>query len=87
MKQETIQKANDIIREIQSLESHVNEIKSPSNGYSTIILKPKDSNNHGPRNLRVAFLPMSADQLMHLYLITLEAKIESLKKELEDLKD
>lgn len=88
MKTETLEKANELQKQIVWYKKHIADIKSidERGGYDCISLKPEDDRLNS-RNLLPELLPISLNDFKSLYISKAEAKIKELETEFENLKD
>lgn len=90
MKKETLEKANDITKEIKTLNDHLKSIKGDRpdayEGNKADLFAEKNYSN-GPQKLIHKFVPIPIKEFMDMYIIRLEKKITKLEEELEQLND
>jgi hypothetical protein len=88
MKTETIQKANDLIKQMNDLKEHLNHLQVPLNdgGFLAISLSTVNS-TYSSRKLISKLLPIPVKDIVMLYESRVIAEIASLEKQLENLKD
>lgn len=87
MKAETLERANELQKQIERYKAHITDIKFIDSkvGYQSMTLEPADRFRY--RELLPEFLPISLDDFKILYISKAEAKIKQLEAEFENLKD
>jgi uncharacterized coiled-coil DUF342 family protein len=88
MKKETIQKANELIKQIDNLKTRLSVFQIPlkDGGFDEIHLIPYYS-KYDRRIVMMDLFPLKIEDLCLLYETRVIAEIASLEKQLEDLKD
>ena len=89
MKTETLERANELQKQIVWYKKHIADIKliDSKGGYQCMTLKPEDSYYFDGRELLPELLPISLNDFKSLYISKAEAKIKELEAEFEALKD
>lgn len=88
MKKETLEKANDLKKNIEQVEYHLNNFNKVKNncGYKSMIIEPKE-NPYSNIKLYDSCLPIPMNSFIELYKINVELKLKKLIEEFDQLKD